>query len=70
MILINDELEYSVFLPRSESNFLWLDSHFTYHTDNDDFYDHDTVFVTFENAADALMAAECLSLRYASKLVH
>ena len=70
MVLINDALEYSVFLPRAESTFKWLDAHFVYNLDNDDYYDNSTVFVTFENPEDALMATECLSFFYASKLVH
>ena len=63
-----EEIEYSVFLPRSESNFLWLDKHFTYHTDNDEF-DYDVVFVTFETCEDATTAIECL-LEYYSMSLH
>jgi len=68
MLLINDNLEYSVFLPRSELTFKWLDSHCEYNTDNDEF-DHELVFVSFTSAEDALMAAESLIV-FKNYLVH
>jgi len=63
-----DELEYSVFLPRSESTFKWLDSHCKWNSDNDEF-DPELVFVSFQSAEDALMAAESLII-FKNYLVH
>lgn len=68
MVLINDDLEYSVFLPRSKDTFKFLDRNFEYNLDNDDFSDNEIVFVSFNTAEEALTAVECCT--YSSRLVH
>jgi hypothetical protein len=69
MLLINDDLEYSVFLPRSELTFKWLDSHCPGWSLEHDEYDPEECFVTFQSSEEALTAAESLIV-FKNYLVH
>jgi len=60
---MEEELVYSVFLPRNERTFQWLESRFAGHWDTDyDIFDPETMFVTFETAEDAQDAVESILL--------
>jgi hypothetical protein len=49
-----DELIYSVFLPRCENTFKWLELHCDdWNTEDDLIHDYDVVFVSFASLEDA-----------------
>jgi len=58
-----DELIYSVFLPRCENTFKWLELHCDdWNTEDDLIHDYDVVFVSFASLEDAETAYKCLAL--------
>jgi len=60
---MDEELCYSVFLPRCERTFKWLESRFAgqWDTDSDDF-DHEIMLVSFDTPEAAMDAIESILL--------
>lgn len=62
------EYYYSVFLPRKDSTFKWLEDHCESWNTEDDVNDLDMVLVSFDTLSEANTAKSCLF--YGSKLIN